>query len=429
MSKRKTMGTLYQEALRYIPGGVNSPARAFKAVGGDPLFIEKGKGSRIYDVDGSEYLDYVLSWGPLILGHTHPQVIEEIKEVLEKGTSFGAPTTRETELAKLIVKAVPGMEKIRLVNSGTEAAMSAIRLARGYTGRDKIVKFEGCYHGHADYLLVKAGSGATTLGCPDSAGVPQDFAKNTILAPYNDIRVVEKILKENHREIAGVILEPVAGNMGVVLPENGFLQKLREITKEYGIILIFDEVITGFRVSYGGAQQYFRVIPDLTCLGKIIGGGLPVGAYGGKKEIMDYLSPLGPVYQAGTLSGNPIAVAAGIQTLKILSRARIYERLEERTRNLVERLRENARKLRVDIHINQIGSMFTLFFSSHKVYHYQSAKGSDEKKFAQYFRGMLRKGIYLPCSQFETNFLSLAHTDQDIEKTARANYETLGTLR
>jgi len=429
MSKRKTMGTLYQEALRYIPGGVNSPARAFKAVGGDPLFIEKGQGSRIYDVDGSEYLDYVLSWGPLILGHTHPQVIEEIKEVLEKGTSFGAPTTRETELAKLIVKAVPGMEKIRLVNSGTEATMSAIRLARGYTGRDKIVKFEGCYHGHVDYLLVKAGSGATTLGCPDSAGVPQDFAKNTILAPYNDIRVAEKILKENHREIAGVILEPVAGNMGVVLPEEGFLQKLREITKEYGIILIFDEVITGFRVSYGGAQQYFRVIPDLTCLGKIIGGGLPVGAYGGKKEIMDYLSPLGPVYQAGTLSGNPIAVAAGIQTLKILSQVRIYERLEERTRNLVERLRENARKLRVDIHINQIGSMFTLFFSSHKVYHYQSAKGSDEKKFAQYFQGMLRRGIYLPCSQFETNFLSLAHTDQDIEKTARANYETLGRLR
>ena len=422
------MGKLYEKAQRYIPGGVNSPVRAFKAVGGEPLFIEKGKGSKIYDTNGSEYLDYVSSWGPLILGHSHPQVIREVKEVLEKGTSFGAPTLGETELAEMTVKAVPGMEKMRLVNSGTEATMSAIRLARGYTGRDKIVKFEGCYHGHADYLLVKAGSGATTLGFPDSAGVPQDFARNTILVPYNDVGAIEKVIEENPREIASVIIEPVAGNMGVVLPEDGFLQKLREITTEYGIVLIFDEVITGFRISYGGAQQYFRVIPDLTCLGKIIGGGLPVGAYGGKKEIMDNLAPLGPVYQAGTLSGNPIAVAAGIQTLRILSQPGAYERLEERTINLVEDMRENAAKLKVDIQINHIGSMFTLFFSSHRVYDYQSAKGSDEKKFAQYFQGMLRKGIYLPCSQFETNFLSLAHTEEDIEKTVKANYETLRTL-
>jgi glutamate-1-semialdehyde 2,1-aminomutase len=423
------VGKLYEAAQRYIPGGVNSPVRAFKAVGREPLFIERGKGSKIYDANGSEYLDYVGSWGPLILGHSNPQVIKEVKEVLEKGTSFGAPTPKETELAKLIVKAVPGMEKIRLVNSGTEAAMSAIRLARGYTGRDKIVKFEGCYHGHADYLLVKAGSGATTLGFPDSAGVPRDFTRNTILVPYNGITAVEKIIKENRQEIAAVIIEPVAANMGVVLPEDGFLQKLRAITKEYGIILIFDEVITGFRISYGGAQQYFRVIPDLTCLGKIMGGGLPVGAYGGEKEIMDYLSPLGPVYQAGTLSGNPIAVAAGIQTLKILSQPGIYEKLEKKTENLREGLKENARKLMMDVHINQIGSMFTLFFSSHKVYDYQSAKRSDERKFAQYFQGMLSRGIYLPCSQFEANFLSLAHTGEDIEKTIKANYETLKTLK
>lgn len=422
------MGKLYEEAQKYIPGGVNSPVRAFKAVGGEPLFMEKGKGSKIYDANGSEYLDYVSSWGPLILGHSHPQVIKEVKEVLEKGTSFGAPTRREIQLAEMIVKAVPGMEKTRLVNSGTEATMSAIRLARGYTGRDKIVKFEGCYHGHADYLLVKAGSGATTLGFPDSAGVPRDFTRNTILIPYNDVGAIEKVIEDNHREIASVIIEPVAGNMGVVLPEDGFLQKLREITKEYGIVLIFDEVISGFRISYGGAQQYFRVIPDLTCLGKIIGGGLPVGAYGGKKEIMDKLAPLGPVYQAGTLSGNPIAVAAGIQTLRILSQPGAYEGLEEKTRHLVESLRENARRLKADIHINQIGSMFTLFFSSHRVYDYQSAKRSDEKKFAQYFQGMLRQGIYLPCSQFETNFLSLAHTDEDVERTVKANYETLRTL-
>lgn len=425
----KMMARLYREAQRYIPGGVNSPVRAFKAVGGEPLFIEKGIGSKLYDVDGCEYVDYVLSWGPLILGHSHPQVIEKVKGALEKGTSFGAPTCGETELARMMVQAVPGIEKVRLVNSGTEAVMSAIRLARGYAGRDKVVKFEGCYHGHADYLLVKAGSGATTFGFPDSAGVPQDFTRNTILLPYNDIPAMERVIRENHPEIAAVIIEPVAGNMGVVLPRVGFLQNLREITEEYGIILIFDEVITGFRISYGGAQQYFAVIPDLTCLGKIIGGGFPVGAYGGKKEIMDYLSPLGPVYQAGTLSGNPIAVVAGIQTLKILSQAGIYEKLERRTKELVESLRENARKLRVDIHINQIGSMFTLFFSSDEVYDYKSAKKSDQKKFAHYFQGMLRERVYLPCSQFETNFLSLVHTEQDIRKTIKANYEILRTLQ
>ena len=423
------MDKLFREAQKYIPGGVNSPVRAFKAVGSNPLFIERGIGSKVYDTDGCEYVDYVLSWGPLILGHSYPQVIKKVREALQKGTSFGAPTPGETELARMMVEAVPGIEKVRLVNSGTEAAMSAVRLSRGYTGRDKIVKFEGCYHGHADYLLVKAGSGATTFGFPNSAGVPQDFTRNTILIPYNDIIATERVVKENHREIAAVIIEPVAGNMGVVLPQDGFLQKLREITKKYGIVLIFDEVITGFRISYGGAQQYFRVIPDLTCLGKIIGGGLPVGAYGGKREIMDYLSPLGPVYQAGTLSGNPIAVAAGAQSLKLLSQPGVYKKLEERTRSLVESLRENARKLKVDMHINQIGSMFTLFFSSYKVYDYKSAKKSNEKKFAQYFQGMLKKGIYLPCSQFETNFLSLVHTEEDIEKTIKANYEILRTLK
>jgi len=427
--ERKAMDKLFREAQKYIPGGVNSPVRAFKAVGSNPLFIERGIGSKVYDTDGCEYVDYVLSWGPLILGHSYPQVIKKVREALEKGTSFGAPTPGETELARMMVEAVPGIEKVRLVNSGTEAAMSAVRLSRGYTGRDKIVKFEGCYHGHADYLLVKAGSGATTFGFPNSAGVPQDFTRNTILIPYNDIIATERVVKENHREIAAVIIEPVAGNMGVVLPQDGFLQKLREITKKYGIVLIFDEVITGFRISYGGAQQYFRVIPDLTCLGKIIGGGLPVGAYGGKREIMDYLSPLGPVYQAGTLSGNPIAVAAGAQSLKLLSQPGVYKKLEERTRSLVESLRENARKLKVDMHINQIGSMFTLFFSSYKVYDYKSAKKSNEKKFAQYFQGMLKKGIYLPCSQFETNFLSLVHTEEDIEKTIKANYEILRTLK
>lgn len=425
----KMMARLYEEAQRYIPGGVNSPVRAFKAVGGEPLFIEKGIGSKLYDVDGCEYVDYLLSWGPLILGHSHPQVIKKVKGALEKGTSFGAPTCGETELARMMVQAVPGIEKVRLVNSGTEAVMSAIRLARGYTGRDKIVKFEGCYHGHADYLLVKAGSGATTFGFPDSAGVPQDFTRNTILLPYNDIPAMQRVIRENHPEIAAVIIEPVAGNMGVVLPEDGFLQKLRDITKKYGIVLIFDEVITGFRISYGGAQQYFAVIPDLTCLGKIIGGGFPVGAYGGKKEIMDCLSPLGAVYQAGTLSGNPIAVVAGIQTLKILSQAGIYEKIERRTKELVASLRENARKLRVDIHINQIGSMFTLFFSSDQVYDYKSAKKADQKKFAHYFHGMLRERVYLPCSQFETNFLSLVHTEQDIRKTIKANYDTLRTLQ
>ncbi len=427
--ERRTMSELLREAQEYIPGGVNSPARAFKAVGSEPLFMEKGIGSKIYDTDGSEYLDYVLSWGPLILGHSHPQVLKKVKEASEKGTSFGAPTPGETELAKMIAQAVPGIEKVRLVNSGTEAAMSAIRLARGYTGRDKIVKFEGCYHGHVDYLLVKAGSGATTFGFPDSAGVPRDFTRNTILIPYNDITATERVVKENHQEIAAIIVEPVAGNMGVVLPEDGFLQKLRDITRKYGIVLVFDEVISGFRISYGGAQQYFGVIPDLTCLGKIIGGGLPVGAYGGGKEIMECLSPLGPVYQAGTLSGNPIAVAAGIETLKILSQPGIYEKIEQRTTNLVQNLQENGRKLKVDIHINHIASMFTVFFCPDKVHDYKSAKKSDEKQFAHYFQGMLKKGIYLPCSQFETNFLSLVHSREDIERTIKANHETLRTLK
>jgi len=412
----------FKNSEKIIPGGVNSPVRAFKAVGGQPLFIEKGRGSHIWDVDGNVYIDYVMSWGPLILGHAHPEVLKRVKEVIERGTSFGAPTELETTLAQMIVKAIPSIEKIRLVNSGTEATMSAIRLARGYTGKDMVIKFDGCYHGHVDSLLVNAGSGAATLSNPSSAGITSETASNTISLPFNNIDAVKKVVKSHYKKIACIIIEPIPGNMGVVLPQAGFLNKLLKIAQEFGIISIWDEVITGFRVAYGGIQTLYAVTPDLTCLGKIIGGGFPVGAYGGKKEIMEYVSPQGPVYQAGTLSGNPIAMAAGIETLKLLSRAKVYESLEEKTRILTKGLKDNADRIGVDVFINRIGSMFSLFFTNQKVFDYQSALKADAHKYRLFFKAMLEQGIYLAPSQFETLFVSLAHTLEDIKDTIKASF-------
>jgi glutamate-1-semialdehyde 2,1-aminomutase len=410
---------LFNEAKRYIPGGVNSPVRAFKAVDGTPLFIKKGKGSRIVDEDDKEYIDYCMSWGPLILGHAHSRVIDAVKKALEDGTSFGAPTRKETELSRLIVDAMPSIDKVRLVNSGTEAVMSALRLARGFTGKDKVIKFEGCYHGHVDSLLVKAGSGLVTLG--DSAGVGNDVIKNTLIAEYNNIDSVKELIKSYKDKIAAVIIEPIAGNMGVVLPGNGFLEELMEITKDNNILLIFDEVITGFRVGYGGAQGLYKVKPDLTVLGKVIGGGLPVGAYGGRKEIMEQLAPVGNVYQAGTLAGNPIATTAGIETLKILEDKSIYKELKEKTNNLtnsIEKITNENKKMKNDLKINKIASMFTLFFNKdEKINNYKAAKQSNVGMFAKFHKEMLRNGIYLPPSQFESCFLSAAHSEQDIEVT------------
>jgi glutamate-1-semialdehyde 2,1-aminomutase len=414
---------LFEEAQKIIPGGVNSPVRAFKSVGGTPLFIARASGAKIYDVDGKEYIDYVCSWGPMILGHARPRVIEALKRALDLGTSYGAPTRLEVTLAKMICEALPSVEMVRLVSSGTEAAMSALRLARGYTGRDKILKFEGCYHGHADSLLVKAGSGALTLGVPDSAGVPVDLAKNTITAPYNDLAAVKEILRQEGPNIAAIIVEPVAGNMGVVPPLRGFLEGLREVTLEHDIVLIFDEVITGFRLSYGGAQGMFGVKPDLTCLGKIIGGGLPVGAYGGKREIMEKVSPLGPVYQAGTLSGNPLAMTAGIETLKLLSEHNFYEDLKNKALALEEGLKEVAAQAGVSVCCNRVGSMMTCFFTDQQVVDYNSAKTSDSKAYAKFFWAMLKRGVYLAPSQFEAAFVSAAHTLRDIENTVKAAEE------
>jgi len=419
----------WEEAKKYLVGGVNSPVRAFKSVGGTPLFITRGKGSKIYDSEGKEYIDYVCSWGPLILGHAHPEVIRAVKKVLGRGTSFGAPTPLETELAKKICQAFPSIELVRLVNSGTEAVMSAIRVARGYTGRDKIIKFAGCYHGHSDYLLVVAGSGATTLGFPDSLGIPKDFVRNTIVLPYNNFARLKQTVKKFYREITGIIIEPVVGNMGVVLPGEDFLHGLRKLCNDYGIVLIFDEVITGFRLAYGGAQEVYKVKADLTCLGKIIGGGFPVGAYGGKKEIMQLVAPLGGVYQAGTLSGNPVAVTAGLTTLEILSRFHPYRTLEEKTQNLCQGIKENIKKLGMKLTLNQAGSMYTLFFTDKEVKDYQSAKTASPKKYSQYFHSMLKEGVYLPPSQFEANFVSLAHSDRDIEKTIKKNYYSLKRLQ
>ncbi len=414
---------LFKKAKRLMPGGVNSPVRAFKAVGGSPVFIKSAKGSKIYDVDGNEYIDYVLSWGPMILGHAHPQVVKAIQKAAQNGTSYGAPTSLETELAVLIQKAYPSMEVMRLVNSGTEATMSAIRVARGFTGRDKIIKFEGCYHGHADGLLVKAGSGAMTFGVPDSPGVPQDYAKNTITLPFNDLKRVEEVIRKDAKNIACVILEPVIGNVGCVLPAPGFLEGLRKITERHGVVLIFDEVMTGFRVSYGGAQKAFGIKPDMTCLGKVIGGGLPVGAYGGKKEIMKMVAPDGPVYQAGTLSGNPLAVTAGIETLKILSGPGVYKKLLAGSEALETALKDAAKKAGVRTKFYRAGTMFCTYFIDTEVFDYISAKKADTAKFAKFFRKMLENGINIAPSQFEAGFMSLAHSMYDINKTARAAYD------
>jgi len=418
--KRKKSIAVYRRALEMIPGGVDSPVRAFKAIGISPTFIDRAKGSKIWDIDGNEYIDYVGSWGPMILGHAHPGVVAALKKAIPKGTSYGAPTFLEVELAAKVKKAFPSMELVRLVSSGTEAVMSAIRLARGYTGRDKILKFEGCYHGHGDSLLVKAGSGATTFGIPDSLGVPEDLAKHTLTASYNDLEGVKSLVRQYSGQIACIIVEPIAGNMGVVLPEKEFLEGLREICNEERSVLLFDEVISGFRVAYGGAQELYNIKADLTCLGKIIGGGLPVGAYGGKRAIMEKVSPLGGVYQAGTLSGNPLAMTAGMVTLGLLRSKKVYQDLEKKTSYLTEAISEKAEENGIPITINRGTGMFTLFFTAGPVRDYRTAKTSDTKRFAQFFIEMMEQGIYLPPSQFEAWFISLAHTQKDLDQTIEA---------
>ncbi len=417
----------YEKAVDLMPGGVNSPVRAFKSVGMAPVFMDHGKGSKIYDIDGNEYIDYVLSWGPLILGHADERVVQKLKEVAEKGTSFGAPTTLENEIASLVIERVPSIEMIRMVNSGTEATMSALRLARGYTGRDKILKFQGCYHGHGDSLLIKAGSGVATLGLPDSPGVPQSVASQTITVPYNDIESVKLAFDNFGSEIAAVIVEPVAGNMGVVPPTENFLTGLREITEQNGTLLIFDEVMTGFRVGYHCAQGYFGVTPDLTCLGKVIGGGLPVGAYGGKREIMENIAPTGTIYQAGTLSGNPLAMTAGYETLKALEHAS-YEEINLKVDRLVEGYQQAAAKYGISLQVNRAGSMVGIFFADNPVVNYETAAASNLDYFGQYYRSMIEEGVFLPPSQFEGLFMSTAHTDEDIERTIKAVNKTFAKL-
>lgn len=409
----------FTEAKTLMPGGVNSPVRAFKSVQMDPIFMDRGNGSKIYDVDGNEYIDYVLSWGPLILGHANAQVVEAIKKVAEFGTSFGAPTLVETKLAKLVRERVPSIEVVRMVSSGTEATMSALRLARGFTGRNKILKFEGCYHGHGDSLLIKAGSGVATLGLPDSPGVPEGVAKNTITVPYNDLDSVKFAFSQFGEDIAAIIVEPVAGNMGVVPPQPGFLEGLRDITTDHGSLLIFDEVMTGFRVGYNCAQGYFGVTPDLTCLGKVIGGGLPVGAYGGRAEIMEQIAPSGPIYQAGTLSGNPLAMTAGLETLSQLT-PEVYMEFERKAEMLEKGVRAAAEKYDIPHTINRVGSMVGFFFTNTTVTNYEEAKTSNLEYFSKYYREMANQGVFLPPSQFEGMFLSTEHSDEDIEKTIQA---------
>jgi glutamate-1-semialdehyde 2,1-aminomutase len=444
MISRKKSEALFAEALKYIPGGVNSPVRAFRAVGGQPFFVDRAKGARVWDVDGNEYLDYVCTWGPAILGHAHPRIISAVKAAAENGTSFGIPNPFEVTMARLICSRVPGVQKVRMCNSGTEACMSAIRLARGFTQRDKIVKFDGCYHGHADSLLVKAGSGALTFGNPDSAGIPTAFTQYTIVLPFNDADAVKAAFVVNKNEIAGIIVEPVPGNAGVYLPRPGYLEFLREITKANGALLIFDEVMTGFRLAPGGAQERFGIKPDLTTLGKIIGGGLPVGAFGGRADIMNLLAPLGPVYQAGTLSGNPLAMAAGIAALEELGRdarpARpdgsanrpyqesSYARLEELGRQLEAGMKDTAKSAGVPVTFNRCGSMFCAYFTSEPVHNLADAIKSDHRQFAKFFRGMLAEGIYLAPSQFEADFISTAHTATDIEQTIKAATKVLRGL-
>ncbi len=403
-----------------MPGGVNSPVRAFKAVGGEPVIISHGQGSHIWDVDGNEYIDYVASWGPLIFGHAHPSVVRVLQDAAEHGTSFGATTEAEVDLARLVCDAVPSIDQVRFVNSGTEATMSALRVARAFTGRDKILKFEGCYHGHSDGLLARAGSGIATLGLPDSAGVPASFTAETLLAPYNDRAAVERVFAEHGTEIAALIVEAVPANMGVVLPADGFMQFLRDVTAAHGALLIFDEVITGFRLAYGGAQQYYGVLPDLTCLGKVIGGGLPVGAYGGRRDIMSIVAPEGPVYQAGTLSGNPMAMAAGAVTLRMLAEDGVYARLDEAGAALATGLRDAARAAEADVTVTQLGSMMTVFFSHEAPHDYASAKRADTERYGRFHRAMLEAGVYLPPAQFEALFVSLVHTPADLSRTLEA---------
>ena len=410
---------LFELAKRVIPGGVNSPVRACRSVGCDPVFIAKASGATLWDADGNEYVDFVSSWGPMISGHAHPEIVAAIVSATASGTSFGAPTPKEIDLASMVVEALPSIEKVRFVNSGTEATMSAVRLARGYSGKKVIVKFDGCYHGHADSFLVKAGSGVLTLGIPGSPGVPEDIVKHTVSIPYNNVAVLEKTLRDQSLDIACVIVEPVAGNMGCVPPQLGFLEKLRSLTRELDIILIFDEVITGFRLGYGGAQHYYNIQPDLTCLGKIIGGGLPVGAYGGKAEIMDCVAPDGPVYQAGTLSGNPLAMAAGIATLKLLQQPGFYERLNAKAHWFAEELGAVAKRTGMDVSLNRVESMMTAFFTKEPVINFETAMQADTKRYAQHYRQMLNGGIYLAPSQFEVAFISAALSNDHLEKALK----------
>lgn len=418
----------WQKSQQFIPGGVNSPVRNFSKVGSHPRFIARGAGAKVYDIDGNEYIDYVASWGPLVLGHAHPSVVAAIGAAAANGTSFGAPTTLETELAEIIVNAVPSIEQVRLVNSGTEATMTAIRVARGYTGRDKIIKIDGCYHGHVDYLLAKAGSGVATFGLSDSGGVPEDFARNTLTVPFNNPDAVRQAIEANPDEIACLILEPIMGNMGIIPPRDGYLNELREITEAHGVVLIFDEVITGFRVAYGGAQSRYNVTPDMTCLGKIIGGGLPVGAYGGKRDIMRCVAPEGDVYQAGTLSGNPLAVTAGITTLKKLAEPGVYERLENSAAALADGLAEATEKYGIDAWHSRVGSMLMLYFTPETVTDADGARTADTERFQQYFWGLVERGVYVAPSQFEAGFVSLVHSQEDIDTTIQAASQVLADL-
>ncbi|MCI0870008.1 MAG: glutamate-1-semialdehyde 2,1-aminomutase [Chloroflexi bacterium] len=423
---RKRSAELYASARKFIPGGVNSPARSWGGVGGDPIFLKKGSGSRVWDVDGNEYIDYVCSWGPLILGHAHPEVLAAIKAAADGGTSFGAPTEMETDIARMVVEGYPSMDMVRFVSSGTEATMSALRLARAFTGRPKIIKFQGGYHGHTDALLVAAGSGAMAHGVPDSAGVTESFARDTLLAQYNDLPSIQTHFDAFPEDIACVIAEPIAGNMGVVSPQPGFLEGLREITAKHGALLILDEVITGFRVGYGGAQERYGVSADITCLGKIIGGGMPVGAYGGRHDIMETVAPLGPMYQAGTLSGNPVAMAAGVRTLELLKKPGVYEELEAKGKRLAHGLQQVFSDAEVPLRINRVGSMMTLFFNAGEVTGWDSVNASDRDGFSRFFHRMVDEGVYLPPSPFEAMFVSLAHTDADIDATVDAARRALG---